>query len=237
MYTPALLAVAEIRYLKQNPPVDYKRSLCSVVENPRETGQTWEDCITEDLDPKTLQNNAPGGAKFGSVPDFMTSSSWWSGQEREFEQWIFETDTVSLRSSSALGVSVGPEVSDAEFSRLCRSAAEAKAQAEAKKLETAFNSKKTTLEHRIETQELQVQRYRQQMTTRGMDTALKIGESLFKLATKGRLTGVSSSSSKVRMTADARTRLKEAETVLENYQEDLKTLAGKFRERKTAAAG
>jgi hypothetical protein len=162
----------------------------------------------------------------------MTNRNWWSGQEREFEQWIFETDTVSLRSSSAFGVSVGPEVSDAEFSRQCRAAAEAKAQAEARKLETAFNSKKTTLEHRIENQELQVKRYRQQMTTRGMDTALKIGESLFKLATKGRLTGVSSSSSKVRMAADARTRLKEAETVLENYQEDLKTLQENFESEK-----
>jgi hypothetical protein len=232
VYTPALLAIAEIRYLKQNPPVDYKRSLCAVVENPRETGQTWENFIAEDLDPKALLDNAPGGAKFGSVPDFMTNRNWWSGQEREFEQWIFETDTVSLRSSSAFGVSVGPEVSDAEFSRQCRAAAEAKAQAEARKLETAFNSKKNTLEHRIENQELQVKRYRQQMTTRGMDTALKIGESLFKLATKGRLTGVSSSSSKVRMAADARTRLKEAETVLENYQEDLKTLQENFESEK-----
>ena len=233
-YIPALLAVAEIRYLKQNPPVDYKRSLSVLVENPRETGQMWENFVSKDLDPKNLLNNAPGGAKFGSLPDFMFNSSWWTGQEREFEQWIFETDTVSLRSSSALGVSVGPEVSDAEFSRQCREAAEAKAAVESKKLENSFNSKKTVLEHKIETQELQVQRYCQQMTTRGVDTALKIGESLFKFATKGRLTGLSSSSSKVRMAADARTRLKEAETVLENYQEDLKTLQANFEAEKQA---
>jgi hypothetical protein len=232
VFTPTLLAVAEIRYLKQNPPVDYKRWLCAVVENPRETGQSWENFIAEDLDPKTLLNSSPDGARFGSVPDFMTRSSWWSGQEREFEQWIFETDTVALRSCAPLGVSLGPEVSDAELLKQCRTAAETKVQAEARKLETAFNSKKSTLEHRIQTQELQVKRYREQMTTRGMDTALKIGESLFKLVAKGRLTGVSSSSSKVRMTADARTRLKEAETVLENYQEDLKSLQENFESEK-----
>lgn len=138
VFAPTLLAIAEIRYLKQNPPVNYKRTLCALVEDPRETGQAWEDCLAVDLDPKTLQNNAPAGAKFGSVPDFMTKGGWWSGQEKEFEQWIFETDTVSLRSCSALGVSVGPEVGDAEFSRQCRDAAEVKAQAEAKKLETSF---------------------------------------------------------------------------------------------------
>lgn len=129
---------------------------------------------------------------------------------------------------------MGPDVSDAEFSRQCRAAAEAKAAAESKKLENAFNTRKTALEHRIETQELQVQKYRQQMTSRGVDTALKIGESLFKLATKGRLTGISSSSSKVRMAADARTRLKEAETVLENSKEDLKTLQANLEADKQA---
>ena len=233
-YQPMLLAVAEVRYLKQNLPVDYKHSICALVENPRETGQLWENFVSKDLDPKNLLNTAPGGAKFGSLPDFMSSGSWWLGQEREFEQWIFETDTVSLRSSGALGVSVGPEVRDAEFSRQFRAAAETKAVAETRKLESAFTTKQTTLEQKIETQELQVQKYRQQMTTRGVDTALKIGESLFKLATKGRLTGISSSSSKVRMAADARTRLKEAETVLGNYQEDLKNLQSNFESEKQA---
>ena len=233
-FQPALLAVAEVRYLKQNPYVDYTRSICAVVENPRETGQIWEDFVSNDLDLKNLLTTAPGGAKFGALPDFMSNGKWWSGQEREFEQMIFETDTVLLRTSGSLGVSAGPEVSDAEFSNKCRAAAEAKTAAESKKLESAFTTKQTALQHKIETQELQVQRYRQQMTTRGLDTALKIGESLFKFATKGRLTGVSSSSSKVRMAADARTRLKEAETVLENYQEDLKNLQANFESEKQA---
>lgn len=75
VYLPALLAVAEIRYMKQNPAVDYKRSLCAVVENPRETGQMWEDFVSKDLDIRDLLNTTPGGAKFGSLPDFMSNSS------------------------------------------------------------------------------------------------------------------------------------------------------------------
>jgi hypothetical protein len=233
-FKAALLAIAEVRYLKQNPSVDYKRSIYTVVESPRETGQMWENFIANDLDPRNLLNSAPGGAKFGGLPEFMSNSSWWTGQEREFEQWIFETDTVSVRSCGALDVSAGPEISDGEFINLCKAAAEAKSAAETKKLENTYATKTTALEHKVETQNLQVQRYRQQMTTRGLDTALKIGESLFKFATKGRITGVSSSSSKVRMTADANTRLKEAETVLENYQEDLKSLQANLESEKQA---
>ncbi len=229
---PSLLAVAEVRYLKQNPPVDYKRFICAVVENPRETGQIWENFVTKDLNPKALLTNAPGGVKFGSLPDFMSISTWWSGQEKEFEQWIFETDTVSLRSVGALGVSVGPEVSDADFSRKCQAAAELKTGAESRKLEKAYETKKTSLVHKIETQELQVQKYQQQMTTRNLDTALKIGESLFKLVKKGRITGVSSSTSKIRMASDVRSRLQQAETVLENYHEDLRNLQENFENEK-----
>ena len=67
-------------------------------------------------------------------------------------------------------------------------------------------------------------KYNNNLTSRSLDTALKVGESLLNLATKRKLTGLSSSSTKIRMAAEAKTRLKEAKTVLENYQEDMKTL-------------
>jgi len=69
-----------------------------------------------------------------------------------------------------------------------------------------------------------VDKYKDNYGSRKLDTALKVGESLLNLVTKRKLTGLSSSSTKVRMAAEAKTRLKEAEIVLENYQEDLKTL-------------
>jgi len=70
------------------------------------------------------------------------------------------------------------------------------------------------------------------VTSRGLDTALKVGESLLNFATKKKLTGLSSSTSKVRMTAEARSKLKEAESVLENYREDLVTLSDEFEKQK-----
>ena len=57
---------------------------------------------------------------------------------------------------------------------------------------------------------------------------MKIGEALLKTVTNRKLTGLSSSTTKARMTIDARTRLNEAESLLENYQEGLKTLQEEF---------
>jgi hypothetical protein len=59
-----------------------------------------------------------------------------------------------------------------------------------------------------------------------------VGESLLNFASKRKLTGLSSSSTKVRMAVEAKTRLKEAETVLENYQEDMKTLREDLNDQK-----
>ncbi|MDO9546128.1 MAG: hypothetical protein Q7J07_05195, partial [Pelolinea sp.] len=236
-YSPALVAIAEIRYLRQKPPIDFTHTINALVDRPRETGQIWEDTILQDLDPNTLQTKTQSAANFSPLPEFMIKTAWWSAQEKEFEQWIYETDTLTLRSSKALGISAGPEVSEEEFLAQCNKAASEKFDEAEKVLRSKYKTKITSLENKIERQELKVDKYKKDLNTRGLDTVLKVGESLFKLtsklkkgesilnlATKGKITGVSSSSTKARMTFDARSRLKEAEAILENYQEDLKTL-------------
>ena len=229
---PALVAVAEVRYLRQRPPIEYMRTIKAIADNPRETGQMWEDIIQSDLDTDNLLDDPKSGTLFSDVPEFMKKSSWWSTQEKEFEHWIYETDTVSVRSCKALDVSAGPEVSEEDFQNQCERAAAKKMGQEIDKLESKFKTKRTTLENRIERQQLKVDKYKKDLASRSLDTALKVGESLLKLATKRKLTGLSSSSTKARMTADARTRRKEAETVLENYQEDLITLQDDLNDQK-----
>ena len=132
----------------------------------------------------------------------------------------------------SLGVSAGPEVSEEDFRAQCKQAAVEKLGEAVDKVKRKFKSKQTTLENRIERQVLKVDKYKNNLTSRSLDTALKVGESLLNLATKRKLTGLSSSSTKVRMAVEAKTRLKEAETVLENYQEDMKTLQEDLNDQK-----
>jgi len=231
-YAPALVAVAEVRYLRQRPPLEFTRTISAIAENPRETGQMWEDAILPDLNTDKLLTNPQSGAKFTDAPEFMQKSSWWSAQEKEFEHWIYETDTVSIRSSKALGISAGPEISEEDFRVRCKQAVAEKLGEAEDKLEIKFKTKQTTLENKIERQELKVDKYKNNLASRSLDTALRVGESLLNFATKRRLTGLSSSSTKVRMAAEAKTRLKEAKTILENYQEDLKTLQEDLNDQK-----
>ena len=229
---PALLAVAEVSYSRQRPPLDYQHTINTIVLPADEASQNWEGYIIDDLDSDDLSDRKPAKSKVTNIPKFMEKSSWWSAQEKDFEHWIYETDVAIVRSSKKLGISAGPEIDQADFEQMVKDAAEEKLEAELEKLEDRYKAKSKTLEDRIERQELKVDKYRKNLSTRGLDTALKVGESLLKLATKKKLTGLSSTSSKARMAAEARSRLKEAQAALENYQEDLQQLKDEFEDKK-----
>ncbi|MBM3138333.1 MAG: DUF853 family protein, partial [Chloroflexi bacterium] len=233
-YSPALIASAEVRYLKSKPSVDFTRSITAIVEDPRETGQIWEDFVQEDFDPGGLLKRPQSGMKFASLPEFMNKPAWMTSQEREFEHWIYETDMVSLRSSPSLGVTVGPEASEEEFLDLCQQAAEKKADLEAAKLSSKYATKKSSLEKKISSQELKVDKYKKEMASRGFDTALNVGGKVLDVLSGKKVRSFSSSVTKGRMTADARGRLKEAEEVLKNYQEELANLDIEMEDEKQA---
>ncbi len=234
VYAACLFAQAEVRYLKSNPVVDHVHAISAIVEDPREAGQAWEDYLSDDFDAGKLLRSPQSGMEFSALPEYLKNSSWISSQEKEFEHWIFETDTVTLRSSGKLGVAVGPEVSEEEFIALCRKAAEDKAESESVRLKSKYETKKTSLERKIASQELKVEKYRKEMASRGIDTALNVGGKVLDVLAGRKLRSISSSATKARMTTDARGRMKEAESVLESYQEELKNIDQAMEDEKMA---
>lgn len=230
--TPSMLATAKVRYIRQHPPVDFEKTIISVIKKPDQSGQKWKDGMDFLIKENEIKETLDGKIEFDAVPDFMQEKTWWNDQEREFEQWIYETDTISIRSSKSLGIYAGPEISEADFKDMVEKAMNTNLQEDLDQNEKRFSSKIKSQEDKIEKQQLKAEKYKDQLSSRRTDTALKVGESLLNLVSKGKITGVSSSSTKIRMSAEAKARLKEAETILENYKEDLEALKKEFLEEK-----
>ncbi len=223
-YQPAILASADVRYLSRSPQINFNRSITALVHHPREVGQSWDDHMLADFNADHLLGKPQSGIQFTSPPEFMTKAAWWSSQQKDFEHWIYETDTVAIRSHKALSITEGPETSEEEFIKTCRQAVDDKIKDEINKLESKFASRRTTLENRIKSQQTKVEKLKKEAATRGLDTAVRVGTTLLNLATKKRLTGLSSSATKARMTSDAKGRVTEAESQLDTYHTDLKAL-------------
>ena len=183
-FAPSFVAVAEVRYLRQRPPVDYMHEIAVVFDSPQKAGQDWDAGFGHSIPSQELEDISAKNVKYDPLPDFMKEKSWWSAQEKDFEQWIYETDTVSVRSSKLLGVSAGPEVNDSEFRSNCEKAAQEKIDQALQDLENKCAAKIKTLEDKIERQELKVDKYRNTLNSRRADTALKVGEALLNLASK-----------------------------------------------------
>jgi len=222
--TPSLIASAQVRYLRQRPPVEFEKTIIAVIKKPEESGQDWENGVEYLIQENEIKDSTNSKIKFEPILDFMDNTSWWKTQEKDFEQWIYETDTISIRSSKTLGITAGPEISEAEFQKMCREAADEKKDEDLDEVNKKYRSKIKSVEDKIEKQELKVEKYEDQFKSRRTDTALRVGESLLNLVSKGKLTGVSSSSTKLRMSKEAKARLEEAELILENYQEDIENL-------------
>ena len=230
--TPSLIGLAKVRYLRQRPPVDFEKSIISVIKNPDQAGQNWKEGTKFSIQESDISDSVRKGFRLDPIPAFMEDSTWWNQQEKDFEHWIYETDTISLRSSKLLGLTAGPEISEAEFKEMCNKAVTKKEEEDLEKITSQYQAKMKTLKDRIARQELKIDKYKDQLTSRRADTALKVGESLLNLVAKGKISGVSSSSTKIRMSSEAKARLKEAETILENYQTDLANLENELSEKK-----
>lgn len=231
-YQPGLLAIAEASFYSRSPNINTSHIITGLVESPRQRGQDWQASLQESFDASKLSSSSPKNANFSAIPEWMENFKWWQSQEKEFEQWIYETDTITVLVNKNLNLTADPHTSPEDFLAQSKQAAQAQIEKETAKLNAKYKKKHLTLENKIERQQQKVDSYRKSLASRGLDSALKVGETVFKVLTKKKLTGVSSTSTKVRMASEAKARLDDAQQVLEGYQEEFNLLKKQWQSEK-----
>ena len=130
--------------------------------------------------------------------------------EKDFIDWAFRTIQIQVRANETLKVYSGPEVSQAEFRTLCSNAARAGREAEAVKVEAAFEKKLAALQDRLSREERELSQDEAEHSQRKMEEMGSAAETLLGLFGGRRSSRrLSSSLSKRRMTVQARADVKE----------------------------
>jgi len=221
---PNLLAIAEVRYLSRSPNVNTTRLVARLVPQPQPGTQDWDNAEDFSSDPNSLLTKPAANTKTSQVFDFFNESTWWQDQNRSFEQWIFETDTASIKVCKALGISAGPEVSSEQFRNQVPLAVKDKVDQETKKAAIAWERKRITTQNKINQQEMKVEQAQRELNSRRIQTASRGGQAILDVLTRGRLTKVSSSIDKYRMQQNAQAKLDQLKQVLTDLQEELASL-------------
>ena len=231
VYRPVLAGQARVAFLDRKHNISHEAVFTVRIEELRRKGLVrWEDYTTEPMDMDALGNDPRPEAAFESLDDLaVDDSKYVNSLATDFEDWIYRTQTMTIRVNETLGIAAGPEVSEEAFLEMCDAAAEEKKETEIDVLEKKYQAKLKKLEEKLQKETMEWEEDKQDLNHRRMEEAGKGLENLLSLVS-GRRRSLTTSLTKRRMTAKAKTDVEESEQDIENVEKEIETMKAELAE-------
>lgn len=224
LYKPVLIAQADIRFLQRKYNLDHEtRRTALVLEPDRRGAVRWEDWQTVPVDPRALDRQPPPDVQFATLDAPLSDGKILRSLKTDFADWSYRTTEVMVRVNETLKIYAGPEVSQAEFRKLCTEAARERLEDEAEKVASSFDKKIERIEDRLEREERELREDKSELAQRRREEWGTHAENVLSLF-GGRRRRLSSSLSKRRMAERAEADVEESEEAIEDYEEDIAEL-------------
>jgi len=224
LYRPTLLAQANVRFLKRNYNLDYELEPTALVLEPdRLGGVRWEEWLTTPIDTNSLDRRPLQDARYAALEAPFSDGKTLKAWESDFADWIYYEQTVNVRANESLDIYAGPQISETEFKKMCRKAAEEKKDVEIEKIERSFDSKLDTIKDRLQREERELREDENELSQRRMEEVGTHAENVLSLLS-GRRRKLSTSLSKRRMTSQAKADVEESLDAIEKYKRQIETL-------------
>ncbi len=226
LYRPALLAQAHVRFLNRKYNLDYQKTYCALIQNPDRRGVIrWDDFSNTPIDSGQLDRRPDPRARF-TIPESPLSDAKLMGSiEKDFVDWVYRSSQATVRANETLKVFAGPEISQADFRKLCSEAAQSGRDAEIDKTKTTYDKKIAALEEKIRREERELSEDESELSQRKMEEWGTHAENILGLfggrKSSRRLT---SSLSRRRMTEKAKADVEESEETIQALEKQIADL-------------
>jgi len=232
-YAPMLLGVARVSYSDAKLGLDDTRNV--VVVTPITDGAVavdWERAEIADFTVDYLLKAAPTGATFAAVPAAAAKPKNYATWEKDFAQWVTQSQSIELFKSSRAKVVSALDESERDFRIRLQSDAREARDAALAKVREKYASKLTQIQDRIRRAEQAVQVQSEQATGAKMGAAVSIGATIFgallgrktiSASSLGRATTAARGMSRVGKESQDVTRATENVTALKVQEADLQT--------------
>jgi len=200
IYRPALLAQSRIRYLNRKYDLDYEQEHTVLTTNPDRRGVIrWEEALSSNVEVDSLDDKPDPRARFGSIEAPLSEPKIMKSMQSDFLDWNYHNSSVTVRANEELEIYAGPQVSQAEFRKLCSETAREKREAELKKVADKFDGKIDTVLERMKREQRELEEDRSELSQRKMEEYGTHAETVLSLFGRRRKS-LSRSLSKRRMT-------------------------------------
>jgi len=226
LYHPTIIAQANIRFLKRNYNLDHELIQTRLVIDPDRRGIIrWEEHASDNIDRSQLDDRPDSEAVFSSLVSPMSEVKLLTSIQKDFIEWVYQTSEVNVRANETLKIFCGPEVSNAEFRRMCTEAARKERESELKKLNTAIDRKIDALQNKLSREQRELDEDKTKLSQRRIEELGTHAETIISFFGKRRSTRrISSSLTKRRMAAEAKADVEESVDAIAEYTEQIAEL-------------
>lgn len=176
-YDPALLSTAQYRCNNRKAGVsvtDEITVLVPMIAAPMAID--WNDATRVDIDAGDLMTEPEDGAvSYGELPAVGTESKSYTAWKREWKDWVYRSQAVSLWHSPTSKAYSEPEESERDFRIRLQQLARERRDEEKEKLTKKYTIKMARIEERIRKAQQAVEREEEQSKQQKLQTAISVG--------------------------------------------------------------
>jgi len=231
LYKPALAGQARVAYLSKKYNLSHEAVYTVCIDEMKRKGLVrWEDFTARPLDLDQLSQEPLPKAMFDPLENLPIDDAAYIGNLKiDFEDWIYRTQAMTLRVNKSLAVVAGPEASEDDFREMCTEAMEEKQEAEIEAIKEKYEAKLDQLEDKLRDEMEDLEEDKQELSHRRMEEVGKGVENVLGLVL-GRSRSLSTSLTKRRMTAKAKTDVESSEQDVQDIEEDIKEMEEELKE-------
>jgi hypothetical protein len=229
LYRPALLAQAQVRYLKRTYTLDYEQSVSAFVEELPARGLRWEDFAVDPIDERSLDRHPAADASFAPLGNSFSDAKSIKALESDFVDWIYRSGQVQVWHNPHLKLYGSPELSEEEFLKLCSQEAGKKREAEIEKTRKKYERSLNSLQKKLSREQRELQEDEAEANQRKMEeigTHLENVMGLFG-GSRRRLT---TSLTKRRMTSQAQSDVVESKAAIQELESEIQEMGEEVQE-------
>jgi len=231
LYRPVLAGQARVAYTDRKYNISHEALYTIKMDEYRKMGLVrWEDFVAEPIILNRLEMTPQTGATFDALDSLgVDSGAVVSSLEKDFIEWIYRTQSMTLRVNESLGVVGGPDVSDDAFRKMCAEAVEKKKEEQIEAIKTKYEALYDKLEDKLRKEVQDYEEDKQELNHRRMEEVGKGLENVIGLFA-GRSRSISTSLTKRRMTSKAKADLEASEKEIAKIEADMKEMEAELAE-------
>jgi hypothetical protein len=236
LYVPALLGMGRVHFVKNTKAlqVDEQASFALLAQPPQGIGTVrWEQAERVELEPRHLLDRPEPESYFDALPESINESPEITAIRKELEDYLYRARSLTLLHNPATELYQKPDEDVREFHLRVAQVARELRDEEVDALEDRYARKLDTLEDRLRSAKVALEKKEVSARQRKQDALITAGETVLSLFA-GRRRSISSAARKISRATTTRADIEAAEDKVADVMEDIEALEQELKEETDA---